>query len=113
MKRVILSTIISGLLFLVLVACRSSQTDSASQEPLQVAVGLLATIPDEVPVPADNPMTPEKVELGKGCTSNRAFPKAGSYPATPATIFRLVEPIASPSPWDTTFKPAGGTRPRS
>lgn len=31
----------------------------------QVVQGLFATLPDEAPIPEDNPMTPEKVELGR------------------------------------------------
>lgn len=31
----------------------------------QVVVGLFATLPDVPPIPEDNPMTPEKIELGK------------------------------------------------
>ncbi|MBK8027635.1 MAG: cytochrome-c peroxidase [Chloroflexi bacterium] len=38
----------------------------AQEEPRpQVTQGLFATLPDAAPVPEDNPMTPEKIELGK------------------------------------------------
>ena len=55
-----------GVLVLILAACGTGSSQGASNVPLeQVVKGPLATIPEEPPVPDNNPMTPAKVELGK------------------------------------------------
>jgi cytochrome c peroxidase len=55
-----------GLLIWVLVACNQIAPEAEPQTPLeQVQKGPLATLPEVPPVPENNPMTPEKVELGK------------------------------------------------
>jgi cytochrome c peroxidase len=50
------------LLLAVLAACGA---DTAQAPREQVVLGPLATLPDLPPIPEHNPMTPEKVELGK------------------------------------------------
>jgi cytochrome c peroxidase len=59
----------SLILFLgVLVACDrigTSTEDTPTGSLEQIVAGPLATIPDLPPIPADNPQTPEKIELGK------------------------------------------------
>lgn len=55
-----------SLLIWVMAACTPGFFEGTSTTPLeQVVKGPLATVPDKAPVPADNPMTPAKVELGK------------------------------------------------
>jgi cytochrome c peroxidase len=55
-----------GLYILVLAACGTTFPGEVSQKPPeQVVKGPLATLPDTPPIPDDNPMTPEKIELGK------------------------------------------------
>jgi len=46
-----------------LASCSSSTGSGANLEP--VVQGPYATIPQKPPIPDDNPMTPEKIELGK------------------------------------------------
>jgi cytochrome c peroxidase len=55
-----------SLLIWIIAACGSGSQEGASATHLeQVVKGPLATVPDIAPAPADNPMTPAKVELGK------------------------------------------------
>jgi cytochrome c peroxidase len=66
MKKRILALFGLGLSILILAACSASVFEEASSTPSeQVVMGPLATLPEVPPVPADNPMTPKKIELGK------------------------------------------------
>ena len=66
MKKGMLVLIGLGLLIWVLIACNATIPENISQTPPeQVQKGPLATLPEAPPIPEDNPMTPEKVELGK------------------------------------------------
>lgn len=66
MKKGSMSIIGLGLFILVLAACGTTSSGEVSQKPPeQVVKGPLATLPDTPPIPDDNPMTPEKIELGK------------------------------------------------
>lgn len=66
MKKGSMSIIGLGLFILVLAACGTTSSGEVSQKlPEQVVKGPLATLPEEPPIPDDNPMTPEKIELGK------------------------------------------------
>ncbi|MFZ5857945.1 MAG: cytochrome-c peroxidase [Chloroflexota bacterium] len=47
----------------ILASCSSSAGSGANLE--QIVQGPYATIPQEAPIPDDNPMTPERIELGK------------------------------------------------
>jgi cytochrome c peroxidase len=60
-KRLLIPLLlITGILFL------TAAVLYAQEEPReQVVNGLFATLPDVPPIPDDNPMTPEKIELGK------------------------------------------------
>lgn len=51
-------------LSLIVTALVMAQDDGEGPRE-QVVRGLFATLPDEAPIPEDNPMTPEKVELGE------------------------------------------------
>lgn len=62
MKKGILALLNLGLFIWVLVACNVSAIEKASSP---VVLGSLATLPEVPPVPDDNPITPEKIELGK------------------------------------------------
>lgn len=58
--------ILGLLVFSVLMAFAGIVLYAQDTEPRpQVTQGLFATLPDVPPIPADNPQTPEKVELGK------------------------------------------------
>lgn len=61
--RTIISLLLAGILLISMGAMLSAQ-DEEPDRP-QVVQGLFATLPDSAPVPEDNPMTPEKIELGK------------------------------------------------
>lgn len=66
MKKGSMNIIGLGLFILVLAACGTTSPGEVSQKPPeQVVKGPLATLPEEPPIPEDNPMTPEKIELGK------------------------------------------------
>lgn len=66
MKKRTLAIITLGLFIWILVACSASPTEEASPTSAeQVVQGPLATLPEVPPVPDDNPITPEKIELGK------------------------------------------------
>lgn len=61
-KRLLVSVIVlsAALVFMSLAAYAQDTTG-----PVQVEQGRYATLPDTPPIPEDNPMTPEKVELGR------------------------------------------------
>jgi cytochrome c peroxidase len=63
MKRslIVLSLLLSSVLFLTAAALYAQEGEAREQ----VVQGLFATLPDAAPVPENNPMTPEKIELGK------------------------------------------------
>lgn len=66
MKKGSISIIGLGLFILVLAACGTTSPGEVSQKPPeQIVKGPLATLPEEPPIPENNPMTPEKIELGK------------------------------------------------
>ena len=66
MKKGALAFISLGILFWILVACSAPPAKEAFSTPVeQVVKGPLATLPEVPPIPDDNPMTPEKIELGK------------------------------------------------
>ena len=54
--------ILVGILLLMTAFALSAQEDTGRE---QVVQGVFATLPDVPPVPEDNPMTPEKIELGQ------------------------------------------------
>lgn len=54
--------VVLGIGLVLTVAVMYAQESEARE---QVAQGLFATLPDVPPIPEDNPMTPEKIELGK------------------------------------------------
>jgi len=54
--------VVLGIGLVLTVAVMYAQENEARE---QVTQGLFATLPDVPPIPEDNPMTPEKIELGK------------------------------------------------
>lgn len=54
--------VVLGIGLVLTVAVMYAQESEARE---QVTQGLFATLPDVPPIPEDNPMTPEKIELGK------------------------------------------------
>ncbi len=66
MKTRILIVVGFSLLIGLMIACGTSSQDETAEAPReQVVKGPLATIPDVPPIPDNNPMTPEKILLGK------------------------------------------------
>lgn len=54
--------LVAGLLLIFAAAMLYAQEEGARE---QVVQGVFATLPDVPPIPEDNPMTPEKIELGR------------------------------------------------
>ena len=50
---------------------------AAEDELMQRAQEVFQPIPEQPPSLADNPITPDKVELGRCCSSSRGCPRAG------------------------------------
>lgn len=61
-KRLFIATLIMGGALLFTTAILYAQEGEARE---QVVQGLFATLPDVAPIPVDNPMSPEKIILGK------------------------------------------------
>lgn len=61
MKRIMLGILVVVIASLGIVMLVSAQEEGERE---QVVQGLFATLPDVPPIPEDNPMTPEKIELG-------------------------------------------------
>ena len=61
-RKLFVLPLAAGLLLLLTSALLSAQETSGRE---QVVQGVFATLPDAAPVPENNPMTPEKIELGK------------------------------------------------
>lgn len=59
--------IIFATIVLIIGSCNQTETDKrpTKQKPKPDDISVLAALPFEVPVPLDNPMTKEKIELGK------------------------------------------------
>ncbi len=64
-----------------------------------------------VPVPADNPMTPAKIALGKQLYFDPGFRSTTLCPAPPAMIRRRVGPTASRTPRESKVSAVAGTLP--
>jgi cytochrome c peroxidase len=66
MKKYFLVFLGLTLVLLSLVACEAKPAQDGSEPATeQVTMGPFATIPETPPIPADNPQTEEKIELGK------------------------------------------------
>lgn len=64
-QRSVIVLVLVGVLLLIASAVVYAQ-DTVVEEPRpQVTRGVFATLPDVPPVPEDNPITPEKIELGE------------------------------------------------
>lgn len=64
MRRTLLVTLLLVVGVMSLFAGAALYAQEA-EEREQVVLGMFATLPDSAPVPDDNPMTPEKIELGR------------------------------------------------
>lgn len=64
-KTLSLTLLLASLALFSLAAAVVAQDAPPDAGREQVTLGMLSTLPDVPPIPADNPMTPEKIELGK------------------------------------------------
>ncbi len=63
-RQFAIAFLVLGVLLLLTGALLYAQDDEDGDRP-QVVQGVFATLPDTPPIPEDNPMTPEKIELGR------------------------------------------------